>query len=464
MHRAHRRLRILPLLFVGASTLFVACGSSSTHVDPAAPVTVVPSAPPDGSTPDDLGFHVAGAKAYYIVGNKLVTGDAEIVLDVTTPPNTQSIDMFIDGVFAVRSAVGTESFTLRAALASVKPDAHEILLSVTGRSTAFARLPFVLSHPYYVFVSNDWDASDNDPTNKVWTMEQELHDRHAELKLTHFVGPYTFTDPMVTEARRKEIVAWLHGMESKYNDEIGLHIHPYCNFVTAAGVTCRTVPNFGSITSLADTSGDATGYRVVLAAYTASELATLLTKADALFMQYGLAKPTSFRAGGWSAETNVLQALSDDGFVTDASGCNWERLQKSWGGYLLADWTKQHWAPIVDTSQPYYPSQTNMLSDTAPRFKTLEVPDNGILVDYITGDEMVRVFDENWTPGTALASPRVVSIGYHPVSLVRPGDGAWLGYLHTAMDHADQYLVSSGNGPVVYVRGSDIPKGMPLTP
>lgn len=465
-------------LLTGAIALFAACSGTSSPSSTSTPpnvapgdagptdgrAAVVPSEPPDGSTPEGLGYRVAGAKGYYLVGNKLVRGDEFVALDVTTPASTTSVDLFIDGAFAVREQTGASSVTVRAPLGKLEPGTHEVLLAATGETTAFARVSFIYSHPFYVFVSNDWDMSDNDPTNKVWGMEQELHDRHPALKLTHFVGPYTFTDPAVTEARRKEIVTWLKGMQAKHDDEVGLHIHPYCNFVTAAGVKCRTVPNFGAKTASADTTEDATGYRIVLAAYSSDELSAMLKKADALFVQYGLAKPTSFRAGGWTSETNVLQALSDDGFVTDASGCNWARLQSSWGGYLLADWNKTHWASINDTSQPYFPSQASLLSDAAPRFRTLEVPDNGILVDYITGTEMVRVFDENWAPGTALASPKVLSIGYHPVSLVRAGDEAWLGYLHTAMDHADKYLASGGQGPVVYVRGSDIPQGWPSAP
>lgn len=461
MSPRHRILRALPLV-LGAAAPFVACGSSTTADAP--PATVVPSPPPDGSSPDDSGFHVDGAKSYYLVPNKLVAGDAEVALDVTAPAGTKSIDLFVDGSFVARVSPAAGRYAMHAPLAALKPDAHEILLSVSGHAKAFARVPFVYTHPLYVFVSNDWDASDNDPTNKVWGMEQELHDKHPELKLTHFVGPYTFTDPMVTEARRQEIVLWLKDKQSKYGDEIGLHIHPFCNFVTTTGVTCRTVPNDAAITSLADTRADGTGYAVNLSAYTYDELLAMLKQADALFMKYGLAKPTSFRAGGWTADTHVLQALADDGFVTDTSGCNWARIQNYWGGYLLGDWNKQHWAPIVDTSQPYYPSKADVLSDAAPRMATLEVPDNGILVDYITGNEMVHVFDENWTEGSALATPKVVAIGYHPVSLARAGNSNWLGYLHTAMDRADQYLASAGNGPVVYVRGSDIPKGLPIAP
>ena len=39
--------------------------------------------------------------------------------------------------------------------------------------------------------------------------------------------------------------------------------------------------------------------------------------------------------------------------------------------------------------------------------------ENGALVDYVTADEMIAVFQANW-PGGALAAPRDLTIGYHP--------------------------------------------------
>ena len=432
--------------------------ATTTTPDASTPGPVVPADPPAGSTPASLGYAVRGAKHYYVIGNALVAGDSALSLTVTTPAASRRVDLFLDGVFAGTAASGAGAIALSGDLGALAPGKHVALLSERGQPKAFARIDFLRGHPYYVFVSNDWDVSDNDPSNAVWKLEEGLHTRHAELKITHFVGPYTFTDPAVTPARRSEIVKWVLGMKTAHDDEIGLHIHPYCNFVTAAGVTCRTRPSFQYPSG--STQTDTTGYTVVLAEYDHAEMLTLLKSADTLFAKNGLGKPTSFRAGGWTAEAHTLQALADDKFVIDASGANWSRLT-DWSGDLLYDWNQSHWAPIDDMSQPWYPSVGNMLSSAAPRLPILEVPDNGILVDYITGPEMVKVFDENWA-GDALTTPKVLSIGYHPVSLAR--NPSWASRLHTVMDHADQFLATTGNGPVFYVRGSDLPKGMPLKP
>src|SRR5205085_12120320 len=176
-----------------------------------------------------------------------------------------------------------------------------------------------------------------------------------------------------------------------------------------AGVTCRTSPSFAYAT------GDTTGYTVHLDSYTRPELDKLFAKANELFIANGLAAPTSFRAGGWTAETNVLAALGTAGHVVDSSGCNWSRLEE-WQGHTgasLFDWNKTHWAPIDETSQPYYPAADDMLADRAPHLPILEVPDNGLLVYYVTCAEMIQMFRANFS-GAALAEPTVYAIGHHP--------------------------------------------------
>src|SRR5690606_24402284 len=139
---------------------------------------------------------------------------------------------------------------------------------------------------------------------------------HADLRMTHFVGPYTFTDPQVTPARRAELVAWLVHQRDTFADEIALHIHPYCNFVESAGVTCVTDQSTVY-------SSDATGYTVKLGAYDRPTFGLLLDRAIELFAEYGLNRPRTFRAGGWTATLDTLGALADKGFTADTSALNW---------------------------------------------------------------------------------------------------------------------------------------------
>jgi hypothetical protein len=307
---------------------------------------------------------------------------------------------------------------------------------------------FHRSHPLYIAVSNDWDNADNgDP---MLERQVRLHANHPHLLVTHFVGPYTFTDPSVSPARRRFLVDWVTGLHDQHGDEIGLHIHPWCNFVTTAGVACRTSPSF------AFASGDTTGYTVNLNSYTESELAKLFARATALFEANGLPAPTSFRAGGWTADLAVLRALGNAGHVADSSACNWARIEE-WefhSGASLFQWNQEHWSSIDETSQPYHPSTSDILADAGPHLPILEVPDNGALVDYVSAAEMIDMFGKNFPDGAPLEAPRVYAIGYHPPNFSE----TFFTRIDTALSEIDRHLAAEDGGPVVYARMSDLDK------
>jgi hypothetical protein len=325
-------------------------------------------------------------------------------------------------------------------------------LAANGESTAFARHDFKRSHPVYVIVTTDWD--DADTSDIALGLQDELHAEHPELLLTHFVGPYTFTDPEVSEARRDLLVAWLLGMRDDFEDEIGLHIHPYCNFVEQVGtilggpeVECLINP------STVYSGGDTTGYTVRVSAYSVEDFTQILLASDAVFTERGLGKPTSFRAGGWTAELNTMLSLEAAGYVADTSALNWARMEE-WDQPLrgtLYDWNKENWSSINDTSQPYYPATDNLLETGDETIGVLQVPDNGILVDYVEASEMIEIFGSNWDGGAALA-PINYSIGFHPSNF----NQTYKDRMTEALTHVDQFLASEDNGPVIYGRLSDM--------
>src|SRR5205085_7320408 len=112
------------------------------------------------------------------------------------------------------------------------------------------------------------------------------------------------------------------------------------------------------------------------ASYTQPELEKMFAKADELFLANGLPKPTSFRAGGWTADLHVLKALAANGHVADTSGVNWARLEE-WEftpDAQLYQWNRDHWGPIDETSQPYHPSTTDVLAESPPHRPILEAP------------------------------------------------------------------------------------------
>jgi len=429
--------------------LAVACGDDG----PPPPNVQAPKANPAGG--NDPAFSIQRTRAWYLVGNDLTEGDDAFEIQVVAPEGVGYIDLWLDGQPGVRLQDAGTDHRQVVDITDLAPGEYEVRLAADGSDTAFASVFFVRSHPLYVLVSTDWDDADN--SAEALELQQTLHDNHAELRLTHFVGPYTFTDETVSDERRGELAAWVLDLKARYDDEIGLHIHPYCNFVSTTGVQCKTQPSFTR------PAGDETGYTVILGTYTEQEFAAMLETADALFEANGLGKPTSFRAGGWSAEIHTLAALASAGYVVDTSANNWARLEEWDNDDLgdveanLYDWNKQHWSSIGDTSQPYYPNATDILSDAAPHVPLLEVPDNGILVDYVSYLEMNEIFQANW-PGGALATPTVFQIGFHPSNF----DYDYMRRIDAVLDDTDMYRASRDDGPVVYATLSEMATVWPL--
>ena len=424
-------------LLPSVATLF-ALGCSTTAQSP-----IRPTAPER----NDERYAVSRVQSWYVIETPASAGQDRLEIEVVPPPGGGDIDLWLNDRPPLRMVATTgDNVGAIVDIGDLPVGEHELLLTADGSSVAFARITFNRSAPLFVVVSTDWDDSDNsDPT---FVRQEELHQMHPELKLTHFVGPYTFTDPMVTAQRRSQAVSWLINMRDTYGDEIGLHIHPYCNFVETTDVECRHTPSY------TQDDGDVTGYTVLSNAYTVEEYTALLEHAKVLFRDNGLGTPTSFRAGGWIADTTVLSALHATGFVADTSANNWARLEE-WEGQLngvLFDWNKENWSSMGDTSQPYFPSKTDP-QRPGDAIGILEVPDNGSLVDYVTGQEMIDIFAANWA-GQVLEQPIVYSIGYHPPNF----SASYQTRMNVALRHVDQFLASSGRGPVIYSTLSDMAK------
>jgi hypothetical protein len=410
---------------------------------------------PDGvptppSKEDSSDFTVSGARAWYLVGDTLTPGNDTLELSIAGPSTASVVDLWIDGKYAKRAHRSSSKWTFAVDISGLPPGDHEALLAADGEPFAFAAVDFKRSHPLYVAVSNDWDTGDH-PDDKL-ERQDRLHANHPELVITHFVGPYTFTDPTVSPARAKLLVDWVKGYQQSKGDEIGLHVHPWCNFVTKAGVTCRSAPSFAY-------ASDPTGRTVILGSYTPAELDKLFAKANDLFVANGLPRPTSFRAGGWTSTLEIVKALDSAGHVADASAVNWSKLEE-WENVpnaALYSWNREHWMPIDETSQPYYPNVDDILADAPPHTAVLEVPDNGALVDYVSANEMISMFKANYKPGQALAETRHYSIGYHPISFSEE----FFTRINGALTEIDKHLAAHDNGPVIYARMSDLPKAFP---
>ncbi|MFT3693423.1 MAG: hypothetical protein QM831_09815 [Kofleriaceae bacterium] len=414
-------------------TLLAACGDPP--IDPNKP------AAPDEN---DAAYSSTGLNGWYLIGDAATAGNDQLDFTITAPGDADVVDAYVADKPAVRMDKAAGGFHLAQAIGDLPAGAYDILFTKNGDHTAFAKVTFDRSAPYYVLVSTDYDFSD--PGDNSTTFMDQLHTDHPDLVITHFWAPYTYTDPAVTEDRRNTLTAWIKNERDTYGDEIGLHIHPYCNFVEDAGITC--------VTNNSDVypEGDTTGYTTILASYDRPTLGTLLQHAKDLFSQRGLNVPVTFRAGGWTADLSSLQAMNDQGFVADTSALNWARIEE-WKGRVIYDWTMAHWAPIGDTSQPYYPSDTDAdTSAPGSDMAMLEVPDNGAMVDYVSYAEMLDIFNANWD-GTPLAKSPVMMMGFHP-STELPQQ--YMSRASAFLKLADMHLASTGLGPVVYITLSDI--------
>jgi hypothetical protein len=87
----------------------------------------------------------------------------------------------------------------------------------------------------------------------------------------------------------------------------------------------------------------------------------------------------------------------------------------------------------------------------------LEVPDNGVMIDYIDIPQVNTLFTENWD-GTPLTVSHVLMSGFHPSQMLTSRDEM---YLDAMLMLADANLASAGTGPVVYVTLSDLTRVFP---
>lgn len=428
-------------LAVALALALAACGPPPPRVEePAAPAQ------------DDPRFTVTGLRAWYLVGDGATPGDDQLTVEVAAPAKVGFVDLWVAGKPGTRLARHGQTFSGTVSLADVPAGTWGLLLAADGATTAFAQATLRRSHPYYVLMSTDWDFAE--PSQQVLDRQDRIHARHPHLRMTHFVGPYTFTDPAVTDARRGEISAWLLRQRDGFGDELGLHIHPYCTFVRSAGLTCITNQ------SVVYPGGDVSGYTINLSAYGETDVGTLLDHAATLFAAHALGRPTTFRAGAWTASIETLRALASHGFVADTSALNWARMEewKGVGNGVIYTWNSTHWAPINDTSQPWWPNHDDVLASTEPTLPLLEVPDNGIMVDYVTVDEMKAIFAENWDGASPLPKPTTLMVGFHPSASFGDPEQARVDGI---LDHADQFLAADDHGPVVYVTLQQMPAAFP---
>jgi hypothetical protein len=267
-----------------------------------------------------------------------------------------------------------------------------LILLIPGSSSASLR----------VVVSVDWEGRNLDPQNLA-AMEHFRHD-YPDIPLQHFLNAAYYTkadadaDAGVTTAAIRSVL--------REGDEHGLHIHAWRNLVQAAGVKFRTEPAFRGPLDLSQCDPDC-GHDVNMAAYTEKELQKLIRFSIKTLVNHGFDRPRSFRAGAWQADNHVFRALAKEGIKLDSSATSAAYLKERWGKSLLYPVVGKLWPDTTATSQPYTIKLGSGLS-------ILELPNNGCLADYVTGEMIAATFHKNVELWKKDKSRDVyISVGFH---------------------------------------------------
>jgi hypothetical protein len=251
-----------------------------------------------------------------------------------------------------------------------------------------------------VVVSVDWEGRGLEAENLA--AFNSFRNDYPKIPLQLFLNAAYFTKEgadakLVTEQIRSVM---------RPGDEEGLHIHAWRSLIKASSVKFRTEPAFKGPIDLEKCSPDC-GHDVNITAYSEAELRKVIAFSIKTLKKNGFSHPTSFRAGAWQADRKVLKALAAEGFTLDSSATDAEFLKERWGKTLLYPVTKKIWPDTLATSQPYS-------IDLGEGRKILELPNNGCLADYVSGEAIFESFQKNVNVLKAHPEKDVyLSIGFH---------------------------------------------------
>ena len=145
-------------------------------------------------------FRIDGVKDWYLIGNAITPGNDSLKVRVDVTGKAESVEAVIDGGASRQLTKTVGGFDGTLDISQLPPGVHSLFLTADGSQSPFAKLHFRRSHPLYVLMTTDWDSSDS--SDSILRLHEKLHAEHPGLKITHFFGPYTFTDPNVSTVRR----------------------------------------------------------------------------------------------------------------------------------------------------------------------------------------------------------------------------------------------------------------------
>lgn len=342
--------------------------------------------------------------------------------------NYQIIGTTVSGTL-IRDADG---FSGKIPIAALKPGSYQIQakISEAGKEYTSQKEAFFVSYPLFVAWTQDWEGYD--AGNSYLSAITEIATDY-QIPITHFYNPRTTITATISLERKKYLISWLQERINK-GDDIALHLHMFNDLVAASGVSVRTEPHWDDGTD---------GYNLPVTAYSPEELKQIINRSLLEFDATGLPRPDIFRSGGWFADVQTLQAVSEMGFVADSSG----RTSYKFGSNNMAGpWNLQA------TTEPYRPSASDQNTGSINNaINILEIPDNGADSYWFSAADMIGRFRANYNGG-ALTGMEQVTFLSHP---------HWFKSIEqqkvrTLLDYISQYKYSSDRGPVVFATSDEI--------
>lgn len=296
-----------------------------------------------------------------------------------------------------------------------------------------------------ICVTVDWEGYNLQERNiKAMKAFREHMD---DVPLTHFICPAYFTRGLAPIGRLPIVQNRIKGMIRK-DDEVGLHVHAWESLVRGAGVAPRGgissyLDGYGPQVTFLDSDGEPntkiprdSGHGVPLGIYTLDEIVSILLFARELLVLFQLVESAesveSFRCGGWLASDSVMKAavkigMRNDSSAVDASFFSSDVAQRSLLNERsgLAKWLASLWGPKDENVVLPVFLRNNLVVQPVDGktqiFKVhidgkclIQVPDNGLLIDYLTTDEMLDRLNDALSESESL--DRVFVCGFHQES------------------------------------------------
>lgn len=251
-------------------------------------------------------------------------------------------------------------------------------------------------------LSVDWEGDTLRESNL--QAMRRFNRRYPDFPVIHFLNAAYYTKNW--ELSELEITAKIKSV-IKPIDEIGIHIHPWENFVRASGVEFREGPSFWGDALSIGRNGEL-GDDVPLNIYSKEEISAQIAYSKKVLKAQGFKTPTSFRGGGWMSGPKVWEALRQERILIDSSAVPTSLVENLYPDTLLAQKNRELWQGVTPQLGPYRMDQ-----------KMLQFPNNVGLADYVNEHQFFQQYLDLYQDALAKGQREIyLHFGWHQESAV----------------------------------------------